>query len=53
MYKTVVKFGRLDCAVNSAGIAKTLSLPTHKYPEGAWLQQININLTETWYCVKY
>jgi NAD(P)-dependent dehydrogenase (short-subunit alcohol dehydrogenase family) len=51
--KTVETYGRLDCAVNSAGIAGTLSLPTHEYPEAAWLQQININLTGTWYCVKY
>jgi NAD(P)-dependent dehydrogenase (short-subunit alcohol dehydrogenase family) len=50
---TVETFGSLDCAVNSAGIAGTLSLPTHEYPEDAWLQQININLTGTWYCVKY
>ncbi len=51
--QTVAKFGRLDCAVNSAGIAGSLSLPTHEYPEEAWLQQININLTGTWHCVKY
>ena len=51
--ETIKTFGRLDCAVNSAGIAGTLSLPTHEYPEDAWLQQINVNLTGTWYCVKY
>ncbi len=49
---TVDTFGRLDCAVNSAGIAGSVSLPTHEYPEELWLQQININLTGTWYCVK-
>ncbi|MEZ0538100.1 glucose 1-dehydrogenase [Fibrella arboris] len=45
-------FGRLDCAVNSAGIAGTLSRPTHDYPEDAWLQMVAVNLTGTWYCVK-
>lgn len=49
---TVEIFGRLDCAVNSAGIAGTVSLPTHEYPEDDWLQMITINLTGTWYCVK-
>ncbi len=50
---TIKEFGRLDCAVNSAGIAGTLSLPTAEYPEEDWLKQINVNLTGTWYCVKY
>jgi NAD(P)-dependent dehydrogenase (short-subunit alcohol dehydrogenase family) len=49
---SVAKFGRLDCAVNSAGIAGTLSLPTHEYPAAAWHQMINVNLSGTWYCVK-
>ena len=45
--KTISEFGRLDCAVNCAGIAGTLSLPTHEYPEDDWLKMIQINLTGT------
>lgn len=52
LQKTVETFGQLDCAVNSAGIAGKLSLPTHEYPEADWHLQIAINLTGTWYCVK-
>ncbi|MBL7817859.1 MAG: SDR family oxidoreductase [Saprospiraceae bacterium] len=51
--KTVDTFGRLDCAVNVAGIAGTLSLPTHAYPMDEWHKQINVNLNGTYYCVKY
>ena len=47
--KTVDAYGRLDCAVNSAGIAGTVSLPIHEYPEEGWHRQIAINLTGPWY----
>lgn len=50
---TVDTFGRLDCAVNSAGIAGKLSQPVHEYPEEAWLNQIQVNLIGTYYCVKF
>ena len=54
MVKTTVStFGRLDCAVNCAGIAGPVSLPLHEYPDEFWHQQININLTGTWYCMKF
>lgn len=45
-------FGRLDCAVNSAGIAGLVSLPTHEYPDDTWHLILAINLTGTWYCMK-
>lgn len=54
MVKTTVEtFGRLDCAVNCAGVAGSVSMPLHEYPDELWHQQININLTGTWYCMKF
>lgn len=50
---TVDTFGCLDYAVNCAGIAGKVSKPVHEYPEEDWLQQIQINLIGTWYCVKF
>lgn len=47
------EFGRIDCAVNCAGIAGKVSKPVHEYPEEDWLNQIQINLIGTWYCVKF
>ncbi len=49
----VSTFGRIDYAVNCAGIAGKVSKPVHEYPEEDWLQQIQINLIGTWYCVKF
>lgn len=50
---TVKTFGRIDYAVNCAGIAGQVSKPVHEYPEEDWLNQIQINLIGTWYCVKF
>jgi NAD(P)-dependent dehydrogenase (short-subunit alcohol dehydrogenase family) len=50
---TVKIFGRIDFAVNCAGIAGKISKPVHEYPEEDWLNQIQINLIGTWYCVKF
>lgn len=50
--KAVTTFGRLDCAVNSAGIAGEVSLPTHTYPLKGWDQQLAVNLTGAWYFLK-
>ena len=51
--QVVSTFGRIDVAVNCAGIAGKISKPVHEYPEEEWLQQIQINLIGTWYCVKF
>lgn len=54
LVETTVKiFGRIDCAVNCAGIAGKVSKPVHEYPEEDWLMQIQVNLIGTWYCVKF
>jgi NAD(P)-dependent dehydrogenase (short-subunit alcohol dehydrogenase family) len=49
----VKHFGRLDCAVNCAGVAGSVSMKIHEYPDEFWHQQINVNLTGTWYCLKF
>jgi NAD(P)-dependent dehydrogenase (short-subunit alcohol dehydrogenase family) len=50
--KTVETFGRLDCAVNCAGIAGRHSLNIHEYPEDEWVNMIQVNLVGTYYCLK-
>lgn len=49
----VAKFGSLDCAANIAGIAGPISKRIHEYPVEQWHEQITINLTGTWYCMKF
>ncbi|ATB38682.1 3-oxoacyl-ACP reductase [Cystobacter fuscus] len=48
---TVEAFGRLDCAVNNAGISGVMG-PTGDYPEEAWDRIIATNLTGVWLCMK-
>ncbi|WNG16695.1 SDR family oxidoreductase [Cystobacter fuscus] len=48
---TVEAFGRLDCAVNNAGIPGVIG-PTGDYPEEAWNRVIATNLTGVWLCMK-
>lgn len=45
-------FGRLDAAVNNAGIGGELA-PTADYPLKAWADVIGINLSGVFYCMKY
>jgi NAD(P)-dependent dehydrogenase (short-subunit alcohol dehydrogenase family) len=49
---TVEAYGRLDCAVNNAGIAG-VQANTADYPLENWQKVIAINLTAPWLCMKY
>ncbi len=50
--KTVETYGRLDFAVNNAGIGGS-SATTGDYTEQDWNRVIGINLTGVWLCMKY
>ena len=54
---TVEAYGRLDCAVNNAGIGGTSGdgrrYATHEYPEETWARIIGINLTGVFLCLKH
>ena len=50
--RTVDKFGRLDCAVNNAGIRSEV-LPLADFSEEAFDQVIAINLKSVWLCMKH
>lgn len=47
----VAKFGRLDIAVNNAGIGGS-GKPTHEVDEEEWRRVINIDLDGVWRCQK-
>jgi NAD(P)-dependent dehydrogenase (short-subunit alcohol dehydrogenase family) len=46
------KYGRLDYAVNNAGIEGQPFTKIIDYPEKIWDEVINLNLTAMWLCVK-
>ena len=50
---TVETYGRLDCAVNNAGIGAGPRVALHEFPEERWQEVIGINLTGVWFCMKY
>ena len=52
MSKTIETYGRLDCAVNNAGIGGP-KIPIVDYPEEEWKRVISINLTGVWLCMKH
>lgn len=49
---TVERFGRLDCAVNNAGISGPIG-PTAELAEADWDRVIATNLTGVWLCMKH
>ena len=49
---TVQRFGRLDIALNNAGIGGPYS-GIHDMPDAVWQRIIDINLTGVFYCVKH
>lgn len=54
---TVETFGRLDCAVNNAGIGGTRQdgrrFATHEYPEEMWARILAVNLTGVFLCLQH
>jgi NAD(P)-dependent dehydrogenase (short-subunit alcohol dehydrogenase family) len=50
--QAIQAWGRLDCAVNNAGIEGTQA-PTDELPEDVWNRVLSVNLTGPWLCMKY
>ncbi len=50
--QTVARLGRIDVAVNNAGISGTF-VPTAEFPEAEWHQITSVNLTGVFLCMKY
>lgn len=51
--EAVRKFGRLDCAVNNAGISGPRYTPIADVTEEQWDQVMNVNLKGVWLCMKH
>jgi NAD(P)-dependent dehydrogenase (short-subunit alcohol dehydrogenase family) len=50
--KKPAKFGRLDFAINNAGIAGAVCVPVADIEEASWDAALNINLRAVWMCMK-
>jgi A-factor type gamma-butyrolactone 1'-reductase (1S-forming) len=50
---TLSRFGRLDCAVNNAGVAGPVNVPVAEIEESAWDDVMNVNLKGVWICMKH
>jgi NAD(P)-dependent dehydrogenase (short-subunit alcohol dehydrogenase family) len=51
--KTVARFGRLDCAVNNAGVTGAVRTPLAEISEEDWDTALDTNLKAVWMCMKY
>jgi NAD(P)-dependent dehydrogenase (short-subunit alcohol dehydrogenase family) len=51
--EAVQKFGRLDCAVNNAGIVGPRFTPIADVTETEWDKVMGVNLRGVWLCMKY
>ena len=50
---TLDRFGRLDCAVNNAGIAGPRFTPIADVTEAQWDEVMDVNLKGVWLCMKH
>lgn len=50
---TVERFGRLDCAINNAGITGPVPVPIADIEPDAWDDTVAVNLTGVFLCMKY
>lgn len=50
---TLDRFGRLDCAVNNAGITGPVRTPVADVEEAQWDALMDVNLKGVWLCMKH
>jgi len=51
--RTLDTYGRLDCAVNNAGITGPVMVPLTEVEENQWDELMNTNLRAMWLCMKF